>query len=81
MEKKLSYKIQVVLSIVLLIVGVITIFKNSLFPILEITIALDLFCLAYNNHKLFKRKELTTMYIVFGILVLIVGLLSLFEVI
>ena len=81
MKKKLSYKIQIVLSVLLLVVGIITLFYRKLFPVLEIVIACDLFCLAYNNNKLFKRKELTTMYIVFGVLVLIVGLLSLFGVV
>ena len=81
MKKKISYKIQIVLSILLFAVGIATIFKHELFPYLEIVMALDLFCLAYNNYKLFQKKELTTMYIVFGILVLIVGFLSLFGVI
>ena len=81
MNKKISFKIQIVLSIVLLIVGIITLFKHELFPILEIIIGCDLMCLAYNNQQLFKRKELTTTYFVFGILVLIIGILSLFGVI
>jgi len=81
MNKKISFKIQVVLSILLLIIGLITLFKRELFPILEIIIGIDLLCLSYNNQKLFKRKELTTTYLVFGIIVLIVGIISLFGVI
>ena len=79
-KNKFSYTLQIILSILLLVVGIITLFYRKAFPILEIIIACDLFCLAYNNRQLFKRKELTTMYIVFGVLVLIVGLLSLFGV-
>ena len=81
MNKKISFKIQIVLSILLLVIGIITLFKHELFPVLELVIGCDLLCLAYNNNQLFKRKELTTMYIVFGILVLIVGIISLFGVI
>ena len=80
MDKKISFKIQVVLSFVLLGVAIATLFVRELFPLLEIVIGCDLLCLAYNNNKLFKRKQLTTMYIIFGILVLAVGIVSLFGV-
>ena len=81
MNKKISFKIQICLSVLLVVIGLIVLFKNELFPILELVIGCDLLCLAYNNKVLFKRKELTTLYLVFGIIVLIVGILSLFGVI
>ena len=84
MEKKktvnsniISVYLQIIITCVLVIVGIITLFRNSLFPILEIVMALDLLIVAYNNYKIYHKKKLTIVYLLFAILLILFGILSL----
>ena len=75
--KKPMFIIQTVLSVLMIILCIITLFYRKLFPYLELVVGCDLFLLAYNNQRISKKTNLTIMYVVFGVLVFLVGILSL----
>ncbi len=89
MEKKkiindtniIGVNIQIIVTVLALIFGILTIFNNSFSPWFRILVGLDLFVMAYNNHKIHHKKNLTIIYIVFAVLIILVGILSLFGVI
>jgi hypothetical protein len=71
-SKKFFLYIQVTLSILLLIAGVITLFFNNDFmPVVYILLSLVLFLMAWNNLKIYKRKNVSILYGIFGIITLI----------
>lgn len=76
-------KITLAMQLILLIIGtvllIISIFKSSILPYSEIFIGLTLLVMAYNNDKTFKRKGFTILYIIFGLLVILNGLWSVFN--
>ena len=76
-KNKTLFFIQTIFSGLLAIIGIITIFNNSFFPYLEILLGLNLLLLAYNNQRIFHKQKMTVMYIVFGVIVILVGILSL----
>lgn len=76
----ISLLVQAVCSIGVLFVSVLTLFENSFTVPIEVLVGITLLVMAYNNVKLFKRKGFTIVYIVFGTISLIVGLLGYFGV-
>lgn len=71
---------QAVCVIGILAISVLAIFENSFTVPIEVLVGITLLIMAYNNVKLFKRKGLTIIYIVFGLISLIVGILGYFGV-
>lgn len=71
---------QAVCVVGILAISVLAIFENSFTIPIEVLVGITLLIMAYNNSKLFKRKGLTTIYIVFGLISLIVGILGYFGV-
>jgi hypothetical protein len=71
---------QAVCVIGILAISVLAIFENSFTIPIEVLVGITLLIMAYNNVKLFKRKGLTMVYIVFGIISLIIGFLGYFGV-
>ena len=71
---------QAVCVIGILAISVLAIFENSFTIPIEVLVGITLLIMAYNNIKLFKRKGLTIVYIVFGIISLIIGFLGYFGV-
>ena len=76
--KNLTLYLQLLLIILLVIFGVITLFFNDkmLFMIYFILSAL-LGLMAWNNHKFYKRKYMSILYIAFSLLTLISGIMEL----
>ena len=62
--------IQFILIFWVLVFSIITLIEQSFFMGMEILISLTLFVMAYNNHKVFKRKYLTLIYIVVALILL-----------
>ena len=75
-----SLLIQAVCVIGVLVISTLAIFEHSFTVPIEVLVGVTLLIMAYNNVKLFKRKGFTVIYIVFGILSLIVGILGYFGV-
>ena len=71
---------QAVCVIGILAISILAIFEHSFTIPVEVLVGITLLIMAYNNIKLFKRKGLTAVYIVFGIISLIVGILGYFGV-
>lgn len=71
-SKKFTLYLQIVLSILLLVFGIIAMFFNSKFiPLAYLLLSLVLFVMAWNNFKIHNRKYMTIVYILFGIVTLI----------
>ena len=77
----LGINIQIVVTIIVAVLGVLSLFLKQLFPFFQLTMAMDLFLLAYNNHKVYQRKKITLMYIMCGILLVLFAVLLLLGVI
>ena len=71
---------QAVCVIGILAISVMAIFENSFTIPIEVLVGITLLIMAYNNVKLFKRKGLTIIYIIFGVISLIIGILGYFGV-
>lgn len=71
---------QAVCVIGILAISVLAIFENSFTIPIEVLVGITLLIMAYNNSKLFKRKGLTAIYIIFGVISLVIGFLGYFGV-
>lgn len=76
----ISLLVQAVCVIGVLFISILAIFEHSFTVPIEVLIGVTLLIMAYNNVKLFKRKGFTVIYIVFGVISLIVGILGYFGV-
>lgn len=71
--------IQVILMFFVLVFAIITYLQNLFLLVTEILLALLMFTMAYNNEKTFKRKGMTYVYLITGIVVLIISIVLLFK--
>lgn len=71
----LSLKIQFALAIILLIMLVITCFYNKLINYSEIVAGITLLVMSYNNQKQYKRKAMTIIYALVGLLITVSGII------
>ena len=67
---------QVVLIELLLIFAVINMLTNVFMPAFYAILAMLMFTMAYNNKKIYKRKYMTSVYVIVGIFVTISTLLE-----
>ena len=78
MKNKIDYDVissitlllQAVLGIYVITFGIAGVYENELFTICEILIGLLLFTIAYNNHKIYKRKYMTAVYFGLGLVII-----------
>lgn len=68
--EQITMLLQTALAIFLVAFGVASIFEARLFIISQILIGLLMFVIGYNNHKLYKRKYMTPIYIGLGIVII-----------
>ena len=68
--------VQVVLIELLLIFAVINMITNVFMPAFYAILAMLMFTMAYNNKRIYKRKNMTSVYIIVGIFVTITTLLE-----
>lgn len=62
---------QLVLVIILIIVLLLSIFWKFLLPVAEVLAGIALIIMGYNNHRIYSRKALTWIYIIFGIIIIL----------
>lgn len=74
---KIGIYLQIILTIITIILVVAFLFSNDLLIYLQFVLALDMFIMAYNNQKNYKRTNFTIFYIVVGIFILGVMLINL----
>ena len=69
--KKIMFNLQFILSVILLITVVISLFVKNIENIWISIMGLLLLVLSYNNYTIYKRKYMTPIYLIFGIIVLV----------
>lgn len=69
--------LQFILTIGLIIFGFITIFKTDLLYIFEIFLGITLLVMGLNNHLIFKRRNLTIIYLIIGLGSIVLAILKL----
>ena len=81
-EKSFSYLkvliiLQFFLTIGLIIFGIVTIFKTDLLYIFEILLGITLLVMGLNNFLIYKRRNLTILYIIIGLRSIVLAVLKL----
>lgn len=81
-EKSFSYLkiliiIQFILTICLIIFGIVTIFKTDLLYIFELLLGATLLVMGLNNFLIYKRKNLTVLYLIIGLGSIVLAILKL----
>ena len=81
-EKSFSYLkvliiLQFFLTIGLIIFGIVTIFKTDLLYIFEILLGITLLVMGVNNFLIYKRRNLTLLYLIIGLGSIILAVLQL----
>ena len=62
--------IQFILMFWIFVFSIVALFEKSFFIAMELIISLTLFVMAYNNQKTFKRKNLTAVYIICALFII-----------
>ena len=81
-EKNFSYLkvliiLQFILTIGLIIFGIVTIFNTDLLYIFEIFLGITLLVMGLNNFLIYKRRNLTILYIIIGLGSIVLSVLKL----
>lgn len=71
-NKRLGLFIQFILLVLLIIFLIISLFIKEFTIILQYLSSLMLLIMAYNNNKFYKRKGMTPLYLIIGIIVLVI---------
>lgn len=70
-SKEVGLLAQVVLIELLLIFAVINLITDIFMPAFYAILTMIMFVMAYNNKRIYKKKYMTTVYIIVGIFVLV----------
>ena len=62
-----------------LAISILAIFENTFTVSVEVLVGITLFIMAFNNYSLFKRKGMTIVYVIFGLISFIVGIMGYFK--
>ena len=82
MKKKINdsniliVNIQAILTLLLIITLIISLFNHHVWVIFRFVLGITLLFLAYANSRIYKRKGYTPAYIISGILVIILNILN-----
>lgn len=68
--EQITMLLQIALAIFLIAFGVASLFERDLFIISQILIGLLMFVIGFNNHRIYKRKYMTPIYIGLGIVII-----------
>lgn len=69
--QSITLLLQVVLGVFCITFAIAGVFEKELFMICEILVGLLMFTIAYNNHKLYKRKYMTAVYAGLGVIMIV----------
>jgi len=70
-SKEVGLLVQVVLIEEMVIFAIINLLTNVLMPAFYAVLAMLMFIMAYNNKKIFKKKNMTFIYMALGIFIII----------
>ena len=68
--------VQLVLTELVIIFGVINIISDAFMPAFYAILSMIMFTMAYNNVKIFKKKYMTSIYVIVGLFVAITTLVE-----
>ena len=63
--------IQIVVTILTVILAVVFIFNHSIFKLFQLSLGLNLLVMAFNNYKIYKRSNITIVYALVGVIILL----------
>lgn len=75
-SKEVGLLVQVVLIELLLIFAIINLITDVFMPAFYAILAMIMFVMAYNNKKIYKRKYMTSVYVIVGIFITITTLIE-----
>lgn len=74
---KVLITIQFILTISVIILGIVTIINTDLLYIFELLLGITLLIMGLNNYLIYKRKNLTILYLIIGLGSIILAILKL----
>lgn len=75
-SKEVGLFLQAVLTELMIIFGIITLMSNKLLPAFYTIISMIMFVMAYNNFKFYHKKNMTSIYIIIGLFVIITTIME-----
>ena len=75
-SKEVGLLVQVVLTELVIIFGIINLISDALLPAFYAIISMIMFTMAYNNIKIYKKKYMTSVYVIVGLFVAITTLVE-----
>ena len=75
-SKEVGLLVQVVLTELMIIFAIISMISDAFMPAFYAIIVMIMFTMAYNNVKFFKKKYMTSLYIIVGLFVLVTTLME-----
>lgn len=77
----LGVNVQLLITIGVIVFALIYLFTEKFLFVLEILMGIDLLVMSYNNHKIYHKRKLTIIYMIFAIVLFIFAILSILGVI
>lgn len=75
-SEQVGLLVQVVLTELIIIFGIINLISDALVPAFYAILSMIMFTMAYNNVKFYKKKYMTSIYIIVGFFVAITTLVE-----
>lgn len=79
-DYKLGFILQLVMTFITTIFLIVSFFKRDFFTVLEFLLGIDMFILAFNNFKFYKRNHFTWVYIAAGGAMILASILKWWDV-
>lgn len=75
-SKEVGLLVQVVLTELMLIFAIINMISDAFMPAFYAIVTMIMFTMAYNNVKIYKKKYMTSIYVIVGLFVAITTLVE-----
>lgn len=70
-SKEVGLLVQAILTELMIIFGIIMMISDAFMPAFYAIISMIMFTMAYNNIKFYKKKYMTSVYVIVGLFVLV----------
>lgn len=75
-SKKVGLLVQAILTELMIIFAIISLISKAFMPAFYAIIVMIMFTMAYNNIKFYKKKYMTSVYVILGLFVLITTIME-----
>ena len=75
-SKEVGLLVQVVLTELMLIFAIINMISDAFMPAFYAIVSMIMFTMAYNNKRIYKKKYMTSIYVIVGLFVAITTLVE-----